>query len=155
PERRSRPRTCDPAAAVPRGRGERSRHSRPGGRHARRSGRGALPRGGRRGAGANRQLPELRAELDRRGAGLSARRDVRHPVADQRGAGAMSARALPMSRGLDDRGDELVDALRHREEGAAERLVATYQARAYRLALRITANAQDAEEVVQDAFWSV
>jgi RNA polymerase sigma-70 factor (ECF subfamily) len=49
----------------------------------------------------------------------------------------------------------LVDALRRREPTAAERLVAIYGDRAYRLAIRITGNAQDAEEVVQDAFWSV
>jgi|RhiMetdeSRZDD1v2_1073273.scaffolds.fasta_scaffold11333_7 RNA polymerase sigma-70 factor (ECF subfamily) len=56
------------------------------------------------------------------------------------------------------RGDEdwsLVDALRRREPTAAERLVAAYGDRAYRLAIRITGNVQDAEEVVQDAFWSV
>jgi RNA polymerase sigma-70 factor (ECF subfamily) len=49
----------------------------------------------------------------------------------------------------------LVDALRRREPTAADRLVATYGDRAYRLAVRITANAQDAEEAVQDAFWNV
>ena len=49
----------------------------------------------------------------------------------------------------------LVDALRRRESTAAERLLETYGDRVYRLALRITGNAQDAEEVVQDAFWSV
>jgi RNA polymerase sigma factor (sigma-70 family) len=56
------------------------------------------------------------------------------------------------------RGDgdwSLIDALRRREPTAAERLVSTYGDRAYRLAIRITGNAQDAEEVVQDAFWSV
>lgn len=50
---------------------------------------------------------------------------------------------------------ELVEALRLREPTAAERLVATYGDRAYRLATRITGNEQDAEEVVQDAFWTV
>jgi RNA polymerase sigma-70 factor (ECF subfamily) len=39
--------------------------------------------------------------------------------------------------------------------GIVERVVTTYQSRAYRLALGITGNAQDAEEVIQDAFWSV
>jgi len=56
------------------------------------------------------------------------------------------------------RGDgdwSLIDALRRREPTAAERLVSTYGDPAYRLAIRITGNAQDAEEVVQDAFWSV
>ena len=48
-----------------------------------------------------------------------------------------------------------VDALRLREPTAAERLVARFGDRAYRLAIRITGNAQDAEEAVQDAFLSV
>jgi len=50
---------------------------------------------------------------------------------------------------------KLLEALREREPAAAERLVTTYGGRAYRLAIRITGHAQDAEEVVQDAFWSV
>ncbi len=54
-----------------------------------------------------------------------------------------------------DRDWSLIDALRQREPIAAERLVATYGDHAYRVAIRITGNAQDAEEVVQDAFWSV
>ena len=54
-----------------------------------------------------------------------------------------------------DRDEELVDALRLREPTAADRLVARYGERAYRLAVRITGNAEDAEEVVQDAFVSV
>ena len=54
-----------------------------------------------------------------------------------------------------DRDWALVDALRRRDSTAAERLLETYGDRVYRLALRITGNAQDAEEVVQDAFWSV
>src|ERR1043166_2672855 len=54
-----------------------------------------------------------------------------------------------------DRDWHLLEALRLREATAAERLVATYGDRAYRLALRITGNTQDAEEAVQDAFWSV
>ena len=54
-----------------------------------------------------------------------------------------------------DRDRELVDALRRREPTAAECLVATYADRAYRLAVSITGNGQDAEEVVQDACWSV
>jgi Sigma-70 region 2 len=45
----------------------------------------------------------------------------------------------------------LVERLRHQEEGAAEALVAAYGDRVYRLAVRITDNASDAEEVVQDA----
>src|SRR5262245_62521978 len=53
------------------------------------------------------------------------------------------------------RDEALVDALRLREATAAERLVARYGDRAYRLAVRITGNAADAEEVVQDAILSV
>src|SRR5436190_11939903 len=58
------------------------------------------------------------------------------------------------SRGADGDGD-LVDALRRREPMAAERLVSRYGERAYRLASRITGSAADAEEVVQDALWTV
>src|SRR6266436_8818839 len=54
-----------------------------------------------------------------------------------------------------DRDWSLIDALRQREPIAAERLVATYWDRAYRVAIRITGNASDAEEVVQDALWTV
>jgi RNA polymerase sigma factor (sigma-70 family) len=54
-----------------------------------------------------------------------------------------------------DRNWPLVEALRRRESTAAERLLETYGDRVHRLALRITGNAQDAEEVVQDVFWSV
>src|SRR3989442_10024607 len=50
---------------------------------------------------------------------------------------------------------DLLDALRRREPMAAECLVTRYGERAYRLARRITGNGQDAEEVVQDAFWTV
>src|SRR3989442_1784587 len=48
-----------------------------------------------------------------------------------------------------------LDLLRHLEPTAAERLVTTYGDRAYRLATSITGDGQDAEEVVQDAFWTV
>ena len=54
-----------------------------------------------------------------------------------------------------DRDWRLVRALRLRESTAADRFVATYGDRSYRLAVRITGNEQDAEEAVQDAFWSV
>jgi len=50
---------------------------------------------------------------------------------------------------------DLLEALRRREPSAAERLVATFGNRAYRLAANITGSGQDAEEVVQDAFWAV
>lgn len=54
-----------------------------------------------------------------------------------------------------DRDRQLVEALRLREPAATERLAAAYGDRAYRLAIGITGNAPDAEEVMQDAFWSV
>jgi RNA polymerase sigma-70 factor (ECF subfamily) len=50
---------------------------------------------------------------------------------------------------------DLVTALCGRGAKAAEALVTAYGDRAYRLAARITGNQQDAEEAVQDAFWSV
>jgi RNA polymerase sigma-70 factor, ECF subfamily len=56
---------------------------------------------------------------------------------------------------LVDRDWELVDALRRRDLLAAERLVARFGDRAHRLAIGITGNREDAEEAVQDAFWSV
>src|SRR4030081_1043548 len=49
----------------------------------------------------------------------------------------------------------LVEAPRHREPMAAERLITRYGQRAYRLASRISGNDQDAEEVVQDALCTV
>jgi RNA polymerase sigma-70 factor (ECF subfamily) len=54
-----------------------------------------------------------------------------------------------------DRDAELARAVWRGDPDAADRLVTTYQSRAYRLAFGITGNAQDAEEVVQDAFCSV
>jgi RNA polymerase sigma-70 factor (ECF subfamily) len=48
----------------------------------------------------------------------------------------------------------LVEQLRRQDTGAAEALVAAYWDRVYRLALRMTGNASDAEEVVQDALWT-
>jgi len=61
--------------------------------------------------------------------------------------------ARPKKGGDGDGG--LIEALRRGEPAAAEQLIATYGARAYRLAIRITGNGQDAEEVVQDALWAV
>jgi RNA polymerase sigma-70 factor (ECF subfamily) len=49
----------------------------------------------------------------------------------------------------------LVEQLRRGDAGAAEALVGAYGGRVYRLAVRITGNASDAEEVVQDALWAV
>jgi RNA polymerase sigma-70 factor, ECF subfamily len=54
-----------------------------------------------------------------------------------------------------DRDRQLLEALRLREPTAADRLVTTYGDRAYRLAILVTGNAQEAEEVVQDAFRAV
>jgi RNA polymerase sigma-70 factor (ECF subfamily) len=51
--------------------------------------------------------------------------------------------------------DRVLAALQGGDPSAAEHLVARYGDRAYRLALGITSNKQDAEEAVQDAFWSV
>src|SRR3989442_15009646 len=67
--------------------------------------------------------------------------------------GTLGTRA-PISRPV-DRDHALLEALREGEPTAAERLVTTYGDRAYRLALRITGNRADAEEVVQDALWAV
>ena len=60
-----------------------------------------------------------------------------------------------MTRALLDSDEALVDALRRREPTAADQLVARYGDLAYRVALRITSNAEDAEEVVQDAILCV
>jgi RNA polymerase sigma-70 factor (ECF subfamily) len=54
-----------------------------------------------------------------------------------------------------DRDLALLAALRAGAPDAAERLVATYGDRVYRLAVSITGSRPDAEEVVQDALWSV
>src|SRR5438105_4803127 len=54
-----------------------------------------------------------------------------------------------------DRDRPLVEALWLREPTAVERLVRAYGHDAYRRAVGLTGNAQDAEEVVQDASWAV
>lgn len=48
----------------------------------------------------------------------------------------------------------LVERLRRQDPGAPEALVAAFGDRVYRLAIRITGNEQDAEEVAQDALWT-
>jgi len=53
-----------------------------------------------------------------------------------------------------DRDSSLVAALRRGDPTAAEDLVAAYGDSAWRLAMRITGSAEDAEEGVQDALWS-
>jgi RNA polymerase sigma-70 factor (ECF subfamily) len=47
-----------------------------------------------------------------------------------------------------------VEGLRKGDPTATELLLDTYGDRVYRLAIRITGNEQDAEEVVQDALWT-
>ena len=54
-----------------------------------------------------------------------------------------------------DRDRQLVESLRLAGPTAAEELVASYGGRALRLAIGITGNQADGEEVVQDAFWTV
>src|SRR6516162_3285047 len=53
-----------------------------------------------------------------------------------------------------DRDEALVDALRLREPTAAERLVARYGDRAYRLAFRITGNHEDGHHADPISDWS-
>src|SRR5262245_54517748 len=66
----------------------------------------------------------------------------------------MQSTGRPMTT-RSDRDRPLVAALRRGDPTAADDLVAAYGDRAGRLATRITRNAQDAEEAVQDAFLSV
>ena len=54
-----------------------------------------------------------------------------------------------------DRDGDLLAALQRRDWMAPECLISRFGDRAYRLAVRITGNGQDAEEAAQDAFWSV
>ena len=53
-----------------------------------------------------------------------------------------------------DRDAALLEGLRRGDEAASELLLDTYGDRVYRLAIRITGNEQDAEEVAQDALWT-
>jgi len=48
----------------------------------------------------------------------------------------------------------LVQRLRRREEAAVTALVVAHGDRVHRLAIRLTGNSSDAEEVMQDALWS-
>ena len=66
----------------------------------------------------------------------------------------MGAERLHFPRKAIDPDAALVEQLRRADGGAAEALVAAYGDRVYRLAIRITGNASDAEEVVQDALWT-
>src|SRR5262249_24113599 len=54
-----------------------------------------------------------------------------------------------------ERDRRLVESLRLAEPAAVEELVASYGSRALRLAIGITRNHADAEEIVQDALWAV
>ena len=60
-----------------------------------------------------------------------------------------------IDRAVIDRDAELLAEFRRRDATAAERLVSIFGDRAYRLAIGITGNPEDAEEAVQDAFWNV
>lgn len=51
--------------------------------------------------------------------------------------------------------NELIDRLRRRDTGALEILMQRHAARVYRVALGVTRNEADAEEVVQDVFLSL
>jgi RNA polymerase sigma-70 factor, ECF subfamily len=53
-----------------------------------------------------------------------------------------------------DKDAALVEALRRESPNAVEALVDEYGDRVYRLAMRITGQAADAEEVAQDALWT-
>ena len=48
-----------------------------------------------------------------------------------------------------------IERLRARDEAAVEALITQYQTRVFGLALRLTGDRQDAEEVLQDVFWNV
>jgi RNA polymerase sigma-70 factor, ECF subfamily len=67
---------------------------------------------------------------------------------------AIDGRPLIHRRPAADRDADLVERLRRQEAGATEALVAVYGHRVYRLAIRITGNTSDAEEVTQDALWA-
>jgi RNA polymerase sigma-70 factor (ECF subfamily) len=54
-----------------------------------------------------------------------------------------------------DRDHDLLDALRRGDPRAPDELVTRYRGRAFRLASGIAGNPEDAEDVVQDAFWTV
>src|SRR6266850_7683314 len=77
---------------------------------------------------------------------IVAERTVREP-------GMVNIRPL-FARKAIDRDAALVEQLRREDAGAAEALVGAYGSRVYRLAVRVTGNASDAEEVVQDALWT-
>jgi RNA polymerase sigma-70 factor (ECF subfamily) len=65
-----------------------------------------------------------------------------------------SAEGMAAGTARVDRDAALVEGLRRGDPAAPELLLDTYGDRVYRLAIRITGNEQDAEEVVQDALWT-
>lgn len=69
-------------------------------------------------------------------------------------AAPAQARPAPTGPRRPDPDAVLVEKLRRGDPDAPDLLVATFGDRVYRLAIRITSNEQDAEEVVQDALWT-
>ena len=69
-------------------------------------------------------------------------------------AAAAQARTVPAGPRRPDPDVVLVEKLRRGDADAPDLLVETFGDRVYRLAIRITGNEQDAEEVVQDALWT-
>jgi RNA polymerase sigma-70 factor (ECF subfamily) len=82
-------------------------------------------------------------------------RDFTAIVVDQTHHGPCADERRPLlPRKAADPDVALVERLRRSDAGAAEALVSAYGNRLYRLALRMTGNAADAEEVAQDALWA-
>ena len=73
---------------------------------------------------------------------------------DRKGRRSVDGVRLVRDRKPIDPDAALVERLRHREEAAVTALVAAHGDRVYRLAIQLTGNSSDAEEVMQDAFWS-
>jgi RNA polymerase sigma-70 factor, ECF subfamily len=69
-------------------------------------------------------------------------------------AAAAQARTIPAGPRRPDPDVVLVEKLRRGDADAPDLLVETVGDRVYRLAIRITGNEQDAEEVAQDALWT-
>jgi RNA polymerase sigma-70 factor, ECF subfamily len=69
-------------------------------------------------------------------------------------AAAAQARTIPAGPRRPDPDVVLVEKLRRGDADAPDLLVETFGDRVYRLAIRITGNEQDAEEVAQDALWT-
>jgi len=67
---------------------------------------------------------------------------------------AMSDDVAPRGTAAGDADARLLAGLRRADPDAINELVERYAARAYRVAIRITRNAADAEEAVQDALWN-